>query len=408
MAARIRNDNWKDDETLKEDLEKYARSNLTRKEILDFMNRDHGEYAWSLRTLDRRLAFFDIRRIDKNVTVEEIRAAVENEVNGPGKLLGYRAMYNKIRQDYNLKVPRNLVHAVMFDVDPDGLEARNPNARWERRPKGNYTTKGTNFVHSMDGHDKLMGYQNSTFPLAIYGAIDTASRKILWLRIWDSNSDPKRIGRWYLEYLYEKKRIATMIRIDKGTETGIMATIHSFLRQHHGDMAPYDTVLYGPSTSNQIERWWKELHERMEKYFKVQLSMLKNDGDYDPDNELHRKLLSFILIPVVQRELDDFKKIVWNSHRIRHQKDTLLPDGIPDHIHAFPQEYGLEECGFHVTEDQLAEVAQHSGVLDLENDFLSPEMRQQCETIIPYPEKIESSDCAKAFLYLKRRYSEES
>ena len=43
-----------------------------------------------------------------------------------------------------------------------------------------------------------------------------------------------------------------MIRVDKGTETGIMATIHSFLRQHHDDMDPFDTVLYGPSTSNQV------------------------------------------------------------------------------------------------------------------------------------------------------------
>ena len=55
----------------------------------------------------------------------------------------------------------------------------------------------------MDGHDKLMGYQNSTFPLAIYGSIDTASRKILWLKIWTGNADPKRIARWYLEHLYE-------------------------------------------------------------------------------------------------------------------------------------------------------------------------------------------------------------
>lgn len=77
-------------------------------------------------------------------------------------------MYNKIRQDYNLKVLRKLVHAVMFDVDPNGFEARNPNAQWERRPKSNYLTRGTNFVHSMDGHDKIMGFQNSTFPLAIY------------------------------------------------------------------------------------------------------------------------------------------------------------------------------------------------------------------------------------------------
>ena len=85
----------------------------------------------------------------------------------------------------------------MFDMDPEGLQGLVPGKK-ERRPKGNFTFKGPNFVHSLDGHDKLMGYQNSTFPLAIYGCIDTASRKLLWLRVWTSNSDPLVIGRWYL------------------------------------------------------------------------------------------------------------------------------------------------------------------------------------------------------------------
>lgn len=44
-----------------------------------------------------------------------------------------------------------------------------------------------------------------------------------------------------------------MIRIDKGPETGTMATIHAFLRRHHADVIdPVDTILYGPSTSNQV------------------------------------------------------------------------------------------------------------------------------------------------------------
>ena len=72
-----------------------------------------------------------------------------------------------------------------------------------------------------------MGYQNSTFPLAIYGCTDTASRKILWLKIWVTNSDPQRIGYWYLEYLYEARIEPCYLRIDKGTETGTMATMHA-------------------------------------------------------------------------------------------------------------------------------------------------------------------------------------
>jgi len=251
MSFYFRNDAWKNDYALKEDLTKYVRQLLQREEILSFVQRDFAQYAWSIRSLDRRLRYFDIFYSDKNVTVGEVRQAVAKEIDGPGKLLGYRAMQKKVRQVHNLNVPRNLVHAVMYDIDPDGLEARAVGTK-RHKPKGHFTTKGPNFVHSVDGHDKLMGYQNSTYPLAIYGCIDTASRKLLWLRIWVTNSDPVLVGRWYLEYLYETKVISSFIRMDKGTETGTMATMHAFLRRHHGDIEPCETVIYGPSTSNQV------------------------------------------------------------------------------------------------------------------------------------------------------------
>ena len=51
------------------------------------------------------------------------------------------------------------------------------------------------------------------------------------------------------------------------------------------------------------------------------------------------------MVPMLQKELDSFKDGVWNCHRIRAQKDTFLPDGVPNHMYAFPTEYGLEESG---------------------------------------------------------------
>ena len=42
----------------------------------------------------------------------------------------------------------------MYDLDSEGLEARSVRAK-KRKPKGHFTTKGPNFVHSVDGHDKL-------------------------------------------------------------------------------------------------------------------------------------------------------------------------------------------------------------------------------------------------------------
>ena len=39
----------------------------------------------------------------------------------------------------------------------------------EKKKKGHVTTRGKNWVHSLDGHDQLIGYQNNTFPIAVYG-----------------------------------------------------------------------------------------------------------------------------------------------------------------------------------------------------------------------------------------------
>lgn len=71
------------------------------------------------------------------------------------------------------------------------------------------------------------------------------------------------------------------IHIDWGTETDIMSTMHCFLHAKHGDLEDATkSVLYGPSTQNKIERWWRELLDRMERFFKKQLSTLVEDGDW--------------------------------------------------------------------------------------------------------------------------------
>ena len=42
----------------------------------------------------------------------------------------------------------------MQDLDPEGLEARSVGAK-KRKRTGHFTTKEPNFVHLVDGHDKL-------------------------------------------------------------------------------------------------------------------------------------------------------------------------------------------------------------------------------------------------------------
>lgn len=63
---------------------------------------------------------------------------------------------------------------------------------------------------------------------------------------------------------------------------------------------------------------------------------------------LFRHLLAFIFIPLIQKEMDVFRETIWNSHRVRCQKDAQMPKGIPSHLYAFPEKYNAVDCGMYI------------------------------------------------------------
>ena len=48
------------------------------------MLRDFKEYAWSLRSSDRRLSYFNIHRHDTSVSVEDVKTAINKKLMGLG------------------------------------------------------------------------------------------------------------------------------------------------------------------------------------------------------------------------------------------------------------------------------------------------------------------------------------
>ena len=119
---------------------------------------------------------------------------------------------------------------------------------------------------------------------------------MLFLNVCHSNSNPLLIGRMYLKYLFDTEMLPVHLRMDRGTETSKMATIHVYLLNQHGLMDdPTDSIIYGPSTSNKIERWWRDLHEGLEAFFKEQLTVLLRRREYDPLNSTNRQLLTYVL-----------------------------------------------------------------------------------------------------------------
>ena len=97
--------------------------------------------------------------------------------------------------------------------------------------KSTFCSVGPNWVLSMDRHDKLMGYQSSAFLLAVHGysqskiIVYSEENYCLLIKIICLTYP----ARWYFEYLCESKTLPDHIRIEKGLETTIMATMQEFL-----------------------------------------------------------------------------------------------------------------------------------------------------------------------------------
>ena len=50
---------------------------------------------------------------------------------------------------------------------------------------------------------------------------------------------------------------------------------------------------------------------------------------------MYRKCLAFVLGPILAREIEEFKTL-WNTHRIRHNKHSGTPHGIPNDLYLLP------------------------------------------------------------------------
>lgn len=78
-------------------------------------------------------------------------------------------------------------------------------------------------------------------------------------------------------------------------------------------------------------------------------------------------------------------------------KRSQMPKGIPSHLYSFPEQYGAEDCGFPMTNQALDEVAEVSGVMTVGDDFLSCDVRRECERVIIKVENVEAIDAADTY-----------
>lgn len=317
-------------------IKKYFSKDYSHKAIIHMLEKKYGVQI-SLRNLSRILSKNNLRR--KNIVespAEQILLAIFLEIQGSGGKLGYRSLWSKIRNVYQLKVKQKTVMFMLRELDPDGVEARS-RYRLKRRV---YNVPGPDYVWHSDNYDKLKRYG---FPM--YGFIDGYSKKVLFIGLSSSNNDPEVIANYFLKTVKKHKLLPTILRTDKGTEATVMGELQIILRlDHKDDHAGLKSHKRGRSVHNQrIESYWRQLREHLMDFYINLFKLMENDGIVDVSDPVHIECLRFCYEKVIKEEMELTRK-EWNTHHIRKQKNRDIPGGKPNEMFHWPEKSGGEDC----------------------------------------------------------------
>ena len=375
--------------TREEIIDNYFNLGLTASEIALFLVSVHG-IRISLRHLKRILRQLGCTRRRHPSDLNEVVQAVEEELRGSGSLLGYRAMHQRLIDQYGLVTTREVVRHVLRIFDPEGVEYRSRH-RLRRRL---YRCKGPNYLWHIDGYDKLKPYG-----FCIHGAIDGFSRRIVWLEVASSNNDPRIIAQYFLDYVRQLGGTARIVRGDRGTENGNLAAIQRFFRRSMNDDFSGDkSFMFGKSTSNQrIEAWWGRLRQGCADWWIEFFKDLRDSGLYCDDNIIHCECLKFCFMDVIQSELHRAAK-EWNIHRIRPSSNVESPAGKPDVMYFIPESVDAQDYVTPVDMDEI-EIAEDMCAERPQAKGCSPYFRELAE-IIMEDEGLELATTAEEALQL--------
>ena len=222
-------------------LKNYFTAGFSYKEICNFLFR-FLRIKITVGHLNRLLRQCNLQCRGNHGSINTIIKFMQDELKGSSSCFGYRHMLQKLRSS-GLTADKETVRLILKSLDPVGVNTR----KRRKLTRREYHSFGPNHTWHIDGYDKL-----KPFGVAIQGAIDGYSRRILWFNLSSSNNNPKIIANYYLCCIMELNLIPRVVRVDRGTENVIVCGIQRFFRTNHTDSQSKEkSFIYGHSTANQ-------------------------------------------------------------------------------------------------------------------------------------------------------------
>ncbi|KAJ7239533.1 hypothetical protein C8J57DRAFT_1086260 [Mycena rebaudengoi] len=328
-------------------LHDYSKKSLLLAVRLDYLLKDFG-YDIKLSTLKKLNREFKVPTVKKpppdHISTTLVAEVIVNNVssrNGP------RTVQDQISRHDGTKIPRDTVRRIMSDIDPDGAEARFPGRRHQPKKRGHLTDTGVYFELHFDGHEKLnfKALRMGPVGIDIYGSRCHSSSKMVKFLVVPNARCSSTVGHYYLDLVEKNGAVFVQATVDGGSETGELYAAHIALRQYcMPDILIEDTPAFVPlkSTDNiPIESSWHLFTNYVGLDIKQIILLGKSLNYFHAGVQLHIDLFNWLWPKIVQHSLDDFVEY-WNNHKIRAQRNKLLPSGFsPNYICDFPERFGL-------------------------------------------------------------------
>ncbi|KAF8584361.1 hypothetical protein K439DRAFT_1653235 [Ramaria rubella] len=303
-------------EVLRGSLLQYAKEGLQLKDRLCRLGDEHGLYIKYLKQLNQKFNIPSVRKGCQHEHAAQLilnkMAADTHQLNGAGYIKMALATEGHL-------IPHATVHCVILDNDPDAVDAHYP------------------------GQKKIKHTQ-----LTSIGVFDDWSGVILHMVVVPNDRLATMIGHVFLDFVdFGISAIPLRITVDKGSETAEMFAMQTSLRHNYApnvseELCPPFVALKSVNNTT-IEGIWHWLCKTAECNFIDEVCRGHNKGIFNPNNNLHISLFNWIWPPICQSVLDEFTTY-WNNHRVRSQKNKLMPSGAtPWDIFTSPQAYGVPQ-----------------------------------------------------------------
>ncbi|KAI9437413.1 hypothetical protein F5148DRAFT_1262673 [Russula earlei] len=300
---------------------------------------DKSQYGFSVKSLQQVHMKLGLRGTRQQQASFETIALFVQEIRERFSTMGARQMVTTLRQDYSLKVPEATIAQFLKGMELEAVELR----KAQRFRRKWFWSAGVMDILTIDQHDKW-----KWFGLWLYIGLNPFPGHIAWLKIWC----------YYIEAECKIGGIPLITQSDCGTENNVVANCHTVTR-HWLDPSLVGTLQLHwcvEKTNIKPEIAWSQLCHQFTPGFESHLDFGYNNGLYNPDDP-REKLL-------------DAWTWRFNSSPRRADKHKLLPQGIPNIIHAKPHLYGSQDFKVVVSSDIFDKMEQewvqpHSPVFQL-------------------------------------------